>query len=123
MNDLTRRVFLGQAGATAMAGAAMAGESHSSHVNEADKFRPHVGQTFRISPDGKTWTNCVLDEVNDLGPAPRPHLPKPASLIFRTADGATLPQDTYIVSHNQLSVTRLLMAPVERDQRLEVVFG
>jgi hypothetical protein len=94
MSDVTRRVFLGQAGAAAVtaAGTAAAGERRSGVESLAEQYRPHVGQTFHVSPDGETWTKCVLDKVQDLGPAPRPWFRKPGSLIFRAPDGVSLPR-------------------------------
>lgn len=124
MSELTRRVFLGQAGVATVAGAAAAGEISSSKVSQADKFRPLIGQTFRISTDGKSWTKCKLDEVKDLGPAPRSHLPKPVSMLFSTADGVELQQDTYVVAHSKIPAQRLLVTPIHhRDQQLEVIFA
>lgn len=123
MGDVTRRVFLGQAGTAAIAGAAVANANGIADSGEAEKYRPFVGQTFRLSSDGKTWAKCVLNEVEDLGPAPRAWLPKPGSLMFRTEDGVSLSQGTYMVAHNRMPARRLLVTPVGKKQDLQVILA
>lgn len=125
MSDMTRRVFLGQAGVAAVtaAGTAVGAEKRSGVESLAEQYRPFVGETFHISPDGKTWSKCVLDEMEDLGSAPRSWLPKPVSLMFSTGDGVSLPQDNYILAHNRLPARRLLIAPVGMKQRLQTIFA
>ena len=123
MAELTRRAFVGQMGAAAVAAPALAGPALNQDPFGIERFSPLVGETFRVSADGKTWRRCVLEEAVETGPAPRSDFRKPVSLMFRVVDGEPLSNGSYVVLHRELGKTTMHLTQVERDQRSEVVFN
>ena len=123
MSELSRRAFVGQVGVAAVAVPAFASQAPDRDRFAVERFQPFVGETFRVSADGKTWRQSVLEEAVEVGPAPRSDFRKPVSLMFRAVDGEPLPSGNYVVLHRELGRLTLHLNPVERDQRSEVIFN
>ncbi len=123
MDELTRRAFVGHVGAAAVVAPAAVSLAQDRDPYSVERFEPFVGDTFRVSSDGKTWRRCVLEEAVSTGPAPRSDLRKPVLLMFRAADGDPLPDGNYTLLHRQLGRLTLHLNQVERDQLSQVVFN
>lgn len=123
MAELTRRVFVGQVEVAAVAVPAVVSQAEDRDAFAVERFTPHVGETFRVSMDGKFWRECVLEEAVETGPAPRSDFRRPVSLMFRATNGEPLPAGNYVVLHRQLGQLKLHLNPVDRDQRSQVVFN
>ncbi len=123
MTKLTRRSFVGQMGAAAVAVPTVVSQAQDRDPFSVERFSPLVGETFRVSVDGKTWRRCVLEEAVETGPAPRSDFRRPVSLMFRSVGGDPLPSGNYVVMHRALGRLKLHLNPVGRDQRSQVVFN
>ncbi len=123
MSELTRRAFVGEVGVAAVAVPAFASQAPGRDMYAVERFQPFIGEAFRVSADGRTWRQCVLEEAVGIGPAPRSDFRKPVSLMFRVVEGEPLPSGNYVVLHRELGRLILHLNPVELDQRSEVIFN
>ncbi|MHC4876342.1 MAG: DUF6916 family protein [Planctomycetota bacterium] len=109
MAELTRRAFVGQVGVVAVAAPVLGDIAPQNDPLGLERFQPLVGESFRVTSDGRTWRTCVLEEAVATGAAPRPQ--------FRAS--AT----KYVLHHRATGRIELHLNPVERDERLEAVIS
>lgn len=123
MAELTRRAFVGQVGVVAVAAPVLGDIAPQNDPLGLERFQPLVGESFRVTSDGRTWRTCVLEEAVATGAAPRPQFRAPLSLMFRMTDGEASSATKYVLHHRATGRIELHLNPVERDERLEAVIS
>ena len=86
-----------------------------------DAFSACLGDSFQLVGDDETFS-AELVEAKPLGELPE----RPFSLLFRVADGATLPQRIYPLEHKGLGRIELFLVPIGPDDvgmRYEAIFS
>jgi hypothetical protein len=86
-----------------------------------DAFSACLGDSFQLVGEEQTFT-AELVEAKPLVEAPD----RPFSLLFRVADGATLPQRIYPLKHDRLGRFELFLVPIGPDDvgmQYEAIFS
>ena len=88
-------------------------------------FAGHLGETFRIHPDGRAPFDAALVAVTPLGAGGVAGGRRAFSLVFRGPRDAPVPQRIYRVEHDRLGAFDLFLVPIGPDgegMRYEAVF-
>lgn len=86
-----------------------------------ETFSACLGDSFQLFAEDETFS-AELVEARPLGELPD----RPFSLLFRVADGATLPQRIYPLEHDGLGRFELFLVPIGSDDvgmRYEAIFS
>ncbi len=125
MTEVTRRAFIGQTGAAAVAASAMAGE-HSETDVVFDRLQKLVGRSLRLTRDGRTWVTCRVTKVEHVGPSPFRGARKPFSVLLTAPADTALQQDVYMIHDGLTEQFKHLVVPVDQTESgliLEMVFN
>jgi len=115
MAELTRRAFIGQAGAAAVTASAMASEDLGQD-QVFERLKKLEGRRLRLSNDGRTWTDCRLTRVEVIGDSPFAGARRPFAALLVAPRDADLNQDVYVIHDGLTEQFRHLVVPVDRTE-------
>lgn len=78
------------------------------------EFAANIGTRFRLNSKNAPGLELELVEVAERRSSPRQEA---FSLLFRGPRNASLGQDNYQLSHDQLGALELMLVPVGRDDK------
>lgn len=77
-------------------------------------FEPLLNQRFALQA-GEHAVEIELVEVQSLGPAPRPTMREPFSLLFNGPNAPAFRQGTYSLTHEAIGTQALFLVPLGRN--------